>query len=58
MYYSMCYYFRLKLLSVAGIAAAVKNYIEKSDGAAIPSIVERQMNKVYLEKKHGNPARQ
>ena len=37
---------RLKLLSVAGIAAAVKNYIEKSDGAAIPSIVERQMNKV------------
>ena len=34
---------------MAGIAAAVKNYIEKSDGAAIPSIVERQMNKV------GNP---
>ena len=34
------------MLSVAGIAAAVKNYIEKSDGAAIPSIVERQMNKV------------
>ena len=36
----------LKLLSVAGIAAAVKNFIEKSDGGAIPSIVERQMNKV------------
>ena len=35
-------YLRLKLLSVAGIAAAVKNFIEKSDGAAIPSIVERQ----------------
>ena len=37
---------RLKLLSVQGIAAAVKNFIEKSDGSAIPSIVERQMYKV------------
>merc|ERR1719264_1504021 len=33
----------------AAEAAAVKNFIEKSDGAAIPSIVERQMSKVRDE---------
>jgi hypothetical protein len=36
---------QLRLLSVNGIAAAVKNFIEKDDKDSISTIVERQLKK-------------